>query len=137
MARALLIAIVCLVSFSTSIGGRYRIPIKRGSRLDLAYDRVQLAGNVAALVVEVLLPIATGFLGVPLFAACAALCQAGALMIYKVQLPPIRIVRPGTSGLHSVHETELRRYRWPYQTLFPIGYVFLLAYALTVARHYF
>ena len=135
--RFLILLALVLVALAFTTAGRYRYPIKEGSRADQFFERFQLAGNVAAIGVELLLPIVTVFLGLPLLAYTAASLQLLAVTIFQVQLPPFRAFRPGTSGQHSVEENDLRRTRWPYQAAFALGYLFLLAYVFTIFAKYF
>ena len=137
MAQTLIIFSFVLVSASVSIAGRYHFPIKEGSKVDLVYERIQLYGNFVAIVVELLLPLVTGFVGLPLLAFAAAIFQTVAVVLFRVKLPAVRPVRPQTSALHSVADDELRRTRWPYQTSFALGYVLLLAYLATTSRFFF
>ncbi|MDT0195547.1 hypothetical protein Q9R30_09285 [Arthrobacter sp. AB6] len=137
MERFLILLAIVLASVAVCVAGRYRFPIKEGSRADHFFERLQLAGNVVAIGVELLLPAVTGFLGQPLLAFAAAILQVFAVSIFRVQLPPIRAVRPGTAAQHSVGERELRRTRWPYQTAFALGYVLLLAYVASIFGMYF
>lgn len=135
--RFLIFLALVLVALAFTTAGRFRYPIKEGSRADQFFERFQLAGNVAAIGVELLLPIVTAFLGLPLLAYTAAALQLLAVTIFQVQLPPFRAFRPGTSGQHSVEEHDLRRTRWPYQAAFALGYLFLLAYVFTIFAKYF
>ena len=137
MERFLILLALVLVAVALCTAGRYRCPIKEGSRADQFFERLQLAGNVLAIGVELLLPIVTLFLGLPLLAYTAAALQLLAVTIFQVQLPPVRAFRPGTSGQHSVEENMLRPTRWPYQTAFALGYFFLLAYVSSIFAKYF
>lgn len=137
MARFLIILAIVLVAASLSIAGRHRFHIKEGSRTDHLFEQLQFVGNVAAIGLELLLPIVTGFLGLPLLAYAAAAFQLLAVTSVRVELPPIRTLRPGTSGKHSVDKDHLRRTRWPYQTAFALGYVLLLVYVATIFGMYF
>ena len=137
MERFLILLALVLVAVALCTAGRYRYPIKEGSRADQFFERLQLAGNVLAIGVELLLPIVTLFLGLPLLAYTAAALQLLAVTIFQVQLPPVRAFRPGTSGQHSVEANMLRPTRWPYQTAFALGYFFLLAYVSSIFAKYF
>lgn len=137
MDRILVLVATVLPALALTTAGRHRFPVKEGSRADLFFERMQLGGNYLAIGVELLLPFVTGFLGLPLLAYAAAALQLLAVMIFQVQLPPIRAFRPGTSGQHSVHEGKLRRTRWPYQTAYALGYSLLLAYVATIFGMYF
>lgn len=137
MERFLIVLALGLVSLATATAGRYRYPIKEGSRADQFFERFQLAGNIVAIGVELLLPVVTAFVGLPLLAYIAAAPQLLAVIIFQVQLPPVKAFRPGTSGQHSVGEDNLRRTRWPYQTAFALGYFFLVAYVFTIFGRYF
>ncbi|MDQ0798749.1 hypothetical protein [Arthrobacter sp. SLBN-112] len=137
MERFLILLALGLVSLAIGTAGRYRYPIKEGSRPDQFFERFQLAGNVAAIGVELLLPPVTVFVGLPLLAYTAADLQLLAVIIFQVQLPPVQTFRPGTSGQHSVEKDNLRRTRWPYQTAFALGYFFLVAYVFTIFARYF
>lgn len=137
MERFLILLALVLVGLAVAAAGRFRLPVKEGSRTDQFFVRFQLAGNVVAIGVDVLLPIVTVFVGMPLLAYSAAILQLLAVTIFHVQLPPVRWFRPGTSGQHSVEEENLRRTRWPYQTAFAMGYAFLLAYVLSIFPTYF
>ena len=64
MERFLILLAIVLASVAVCVAGRYRFPIKEGSRADHFFERLQLAGNVVAIGVELLLPAVTGFLGV-------------------------------------------------------------------------
>lgn len=137
MGRFLILLALVLVALAVATAGRHRYPIKEGSRADRFFERFQLAGNVVAIGVGLLLPIVTVFVGLPLLAYTAAAFQLLAVAIFQVQLPPARAFRPGTSGYHSVEENNLRRTRWPYQTAFALGYFFLLAYVFSIFARYF
>jgi hypothetical protein len=137
MERFLILAALILVAISISTAGRYRYPVKEGSRLDQVFERLQLAGIVAAIGVGLSLPTVTGFTGLPGLAYSAVFLQVFAVAIFRIQLPPIRGFRPGTEGRHSVEESEQRRTRWPYQTAFALGYVLLLAYVASIFAIYF
>ena len=137
MEQSLILMAIVLVSVSTVLAERARFIYKEGSRADLVFEKLQLAGNVVAIGVELLLPAATGFLGRPLLAYSAATFHILAVIIFRVQLPAIRAVRPSTSARRSVGETELRRTRWPYQTAFAFGYALLLAYVASIFGMYF
>lgn len=132
MGRFLVIFAFVLIAASTATAGRFRYPVKEGTRLDLFFERLQLSGNVLALALEMALPIVTGFVGVPALSFIAAGFQLAAILAYRVQLPAIRPVRASTSARHSVDEASLRRTRWPYQTLFALGYIILLAYLISI-----
>lgn len=137
MEQTLIIFSITLVAASVCIAGRYRFPLKEGSRADLFYERLQLYGNFVAIGVELVLPFVTGFVGLPVLAFTGAILQTAAVAIFQVKLPAIRIVRPQTSSSHSVAVDELRRTRWPYQTTFALGYVSLLAYLATIFGYFF
>jgi hypothetical protein len=70
MERFLILLAIVLASVAVCTAGRYRYPIKEGA--DHFFERLQLAGNVVAIGVELLLPAVTGFLGQPLLAYAAA-----------------------------------------------------------------
>jgi len=137
MGRFLILFSVVLVATSVVTAGRFRFPLKEGSRPDVFFQRLQLTGIVIATVLELALPAATSWLGLPLFAYTAAALHVASLAIYRVKLPAIQGIRAGTTGSHSVKEQDLRRTRWPYQTLFALGYMTLLVYVFTVWRFYF
>lgn len=137
MERFLILLALGLVSLAIATAGRYRYPIKEGSRADQFFERFQLAGNVVAIGVALLLPVVAVFAGLPLLAYTAAALQLLAVTIFQVQLPPVQAFRPGTSGQHSVEEDNLRRTRWPYQTAFALGYFFLVLYVFTIFARYF
>jgi hypothetical protein len=134
--RFLILLALILVALAIATAGGYRYPIKEGSRADRFFERFQLAGNVVAIGVELLLPIVTVFVGLPLLSYSAAALQLLAVTIFQMQLPPVRAFRPGTSGYHS-EENNLRRTRWPYQTAFALGYFFLLAYVFSIFARYY
>jgi hypothetical protein len=136
MERFVVILAFVLIAASVAAAGRFRYPVKEGTRADLFFERLQLSGNFLALAVEMALPIVTDFVGVPALSFIAGGFQLAAIIAYRVQLPAIRPVRASTSGRHSVNEVSLRRTRWPYQTLFALGYIILLAYLFSIGAHF-
>jgi hypothetical protein len=91
-------------------------------------DGAQLGCNVFALGVELLLPFATEFVGLPVLAFAAAIFRVAALSVFSVQVPVVGPFAPGTSGRHSVGPAGIRRTRWPYQTLFALAHVLLIGF---------
>ena len=128
---------IVLIAASLATAGRFRFPVKEGSRTDVFFQRLQLLGVVIAAVVELVLPAATGWRGLPVLAYTAAALHLASLAVYRVRLRAVQGIRPGTTGSHSVNEQDLRRTRWPYQTLFAVGYMILLVYVFTVYRFFF
>jgi hypothetical protein len=135
MEHFIVILAFCLILFSLSISGRSEY-IKQGSKLDVALERVQLAGNFVACIVGAVLPSLTHFLGLPLLAYLSACCHLTAVALYHVQLPPIWFIRPSTRGEHSVGVFGMRRTRWPYQTIFALGYLLMTAQLVSVSPYY-
>jgi hypothetical protein len=62
----------------------------------------------------------------------AALLVVAALACYPVNLPSIWNTEGTTAAKHAVDANSLIRTRWPYQTLFALGYCVLLTYVFTV-----
>ncbi|WP_115788956.1 hypothetical protein [Arthrobacter silvisoli] len=137
MARFLIFLSIVLIAASLATAGRFRFPLKEGSRTDLFFQRLQLLGIVIASVVELALPTATGWLGLPVLAHTAAALHLASLAVYPVKLRAVQGIRPGTTGSHSVNEQDLRRTRWPHQALFAIAYITLLVYIFTIYRFFF
>ncbi|WP_120521921.1 hypothetical protein [Arthrobacter celericrescens] len=136
MARFLILLSIVLIAASVAVAGRFRLPLKENSRIDVFFQRLQLLGIVIAAVAELALPLATGWLGVPALAYTAAALHIASLTVYRVKLPAVQGIRPRTTGSHSVNERDLRRTRWPYQTLFAVGYVVLLIYIFTIYGYF-
>ena len=126
-----------LISLSLVTAGRFRYPVNPGSALDRFFVRLQIVYNVLSILVASLLPSFTGFQGLPWLAYSAAVVVTLALAVYPVELPALGRLGPSTVGKRSVKAGALRRTRWPYQTLFALGYIMLAAYTLAVWRFYF
>jgi hypothetical protein len=137
MERFLLLASLVLISLSLVNAGRFRYPVKPGSTLDRFFIRLQIAYNFLSIAVATLLPSFTGFQGLPWLAYSAAALVILALAVYPLELPALDALSPSTEGKRSVKAPDRRRTRWPYQTLFALGYMVLAAYTLTVWRFYF
>lgn len=137
MERFLLLGALVLISLSLVNAGRFRYPVKPGSKLDRFFVRLQIAYNILSILVAVLLPSFTGFQGLPWLAYSAAALLTLALAVYPVELPALGKLKAATEGKRSVKAPQLRRTRWPYQTIFALGYVLLAAYTFTVWRFYF
>jgi hypothetical protein len=137
MGRFLILLSIFTVAASVATAGRFRFPLKEGSRVDVFYQRLQLAGIVLAAAVELTLPTATNWLGLPALSYTAAALHLASLAVYRVKLPAIQGIRPGTTGSHSTEEHDLRRTRWPHQTIFAVAYVTMLIYLFTIFRYFF
>lgn len=137
MARFLILLGIFTVAASVATAGRFRFPLKEGSRADLFYQRLQLATIVLAVAIEVVLPAATDWQGSPAFAYTAAVLHLTSLAVYRLKLPAIQGVRPGTTGIHSANHNDLRRTRWPHQAIFAIAHLVLLFYIFTIFRYFF
>jgi uncharacterized membrane protein YfbV (UPF0208 family) len=137
MDRFLLLGALVVISLSLVTAGRFRYPVKPGSALDTFFVRLQLAGNVVSIIIAAVLPSLTGFQGLPWLSYTAAALVVSALAFYPMKLPALDGLRAPTNGKRSVKTVELRRTRWPYQTLFAVGYLMLLAYVMSVFRFYF
>lgn len=72
MGRFLIVLSMFLVASSVATAGRFRFPLKEGSRADVFYQRLQLTGIAVAAVVELVLPTATNWQGIPVLAYTAA-----------------------------------------------------------------
>lgn len=59
MAQFLLMFALVLISMSLVTAGRFRFPVKPGSRMDNFFVYVQLVGNVLVVVTAAALPIVT------------------------------------------------------------------------------
>jgi hypothetical protein len=134
MAQFLLTFAVILISMSLVTAGRFRFPLEPGSKLDNFFVHLQLVGNILAVVTAALLPIVTEYRGIPALSFIAAILVVAALAIYQVKLPSIWNTERTTAAKHSVDAESLVRTRWPYRTLFAVGYFVLLAYVFTVPR---
>lgn len=137
MGRFLILLSIFTVAASVATAGRFRFPLKEGSRADVFYQRLQLAGIVLAAAVELALPTATNWLGLPVLSYMAAVLHLTSLAVYRVKLPAIQGIRPGTTGSHSTGNQDLRRTRWPHQTIFAVAYVTQLIYLFTIFRYFF
>jgi hypothetical protein len=137
MERFLLLGSLVLISLSLVNAGRFRYPVKPGSALDHFFIRLQIGYNFLAILVAAVLPSFTGFQGLPWLAYAAAGVVTLALAVYHIELPALGRLRASTEGKRSVEAPSLRRTRWPYQTLFALGYMMLGAYTFSVFQFYF
>jgi hypothetical protein len=137
MGRFLILLAIFTVAASVATAGRFRFPLKEGSRADVFYQSLQLAGIVLATAVELALPTATNWVGLPVLSYMAAALHLTSLAVYRVKLPAIQGIRPGTVGSHSADEHDIRRTRWPHQTIFAVAHVTLLIYLFTIFRYFF
>lgn len=134
VSRFLVFSAPILVAFSVLIAGRFNFPaVREGNALDRFFIKVQLGLNVVSIPLAAILPVLTSFKGQPWLAYIAVVLVTTALLVYPVQLPARRPVAPSTKALRSVAAPELRRTRWPYRTLFALGYSALLIYAFPLA----
>lgn len=137
MEISLLLSACILVALSASAAGRFRfIPVREGNSLDRFFIKLQLGLNVVSILLAAILPIVTKFEGQPWLASVAAALVSASLVTYPIQLPAWRKLAPSTRGKRSVNAADVRRTRWPYQTLFALGYLALVLYAFPLAISY-
>lgn len=133
----LLLSACILVALSVVTAGRFRfVPVRVGNSLDRFFIKLQLGFNIVSIPLAAILPILTKFEGQPWLAYVAASLVTASLVVYPVQLPPLLKLAPSTRSKRSVAAADLRRTRWPYQTLFALGYLALLVYAFPLASSY-
>jgi hypothetical protein len=137
MEISLLLSACILVALSVVTAGRFRfIPVREGNSLDRLFIKLQLGLNIVSIPLAALLPIVTKFEGQPWLAFVAVALVTASLVVYSVQLPPLLELAPSTRGKRSIAAADLRRTRWPYQTLFALGYLALVVYAFPLASSY-
>lgn len=137
METPLLLSACILVALSVVTAGRFRfIPVREGNSLDRFFIKLQLGLNIVSIPLAAILPILTKFEGQPWLAYVAVALVAASLVVYPIQLPPLLKLAPSTRGKRSAAAADLRRTRWPYQTLFALGYLALLVYAFPLASSY-
>lgn len=133
----LLLSACILVALSVVTAGRFRfIPVREGNSLDRFFIKLQLGLNIVSIPLAAILPIVTKFEGQPWLAYVAVALVTASLVVYPVRLPTLPRLAPSTLGRRSVGAADLRRARWPYQTLFALGYLALLLYAFPLASSY-
>lgn len=137
MEKILLILALVVISISLVTAGRFRYPLQPGSRMDRFFVRLQIVGNIVALAIALLLPSATEHQGLSSLSYIAAVLEACALALIRVKLPAPWSLWIPPAGKRAAEPANLDRTRWPYQTLFALGYMALLAYVLSVFRFFF
>ncbi|MCA4135424.1 hypothetical protein [Arthrobacter sp. M4] len=146
--RFLIIVAVAVVGASLAIAGRLRFAGAEGSGARSSgvrssgtrqfIEQLQLTGNLAACVLEALLPFATAFRGVPVLSFSAAVLQFVAVAIHRTQLPPVRALRhKEDEGRKQDGQHHFRRLGWPYHTVFAAGTLLLVAYLSTIVGYFF
>ena len=137
METPLLLSACILVALSVVTAGRFRfIPVREGNSLDRFFIKLQLGLNIVSIPLAAILPILTKFDGQPWLAYVAVALVTASLVVYPVRLPALLKLAPSTGGKRSVAAGHLRRTRWPYQTLFALGYLALVVYAFPLAISY-
>ena len=137
MEITLLLCACILVALSVVTAGRFRfVPVREGNSLDRFFIKLQLALNAVSIPLAAILPILTRFEGQPWLAYVAVALVTASLIVYPLKMPALRKIAPSTLGKRSVEAFGLRQTRWPYQTLFALGYLALVAYAFPLALSY-
>ncbi|WP_150117053.1 hypothetical protein [Arthrobacter sp. ERGS1:01] len=124
-----------LVGLSAAHWGRFRHPLKRGSRMDRVFGLINVFTNAALGLWAAAVPVINGFVGVPAFGSTAAVLFLSPLFLYRVMAQDLRTAFSTPAGRRSVPNDELRKTRWPYTLVYSTGYFFLLAYILTIHRY--
>lgn len=136
MIRALIFAFIVTVSYAVTYSGRFTLPIKRGSTLDRVYGRINIAGHVVTIVVAVVLPLLTNFVGMPFLAYLAASLIVCSLLLYRLRPISLRVRIAPAGGKRAKPLAEQERSRWPYAWTCGFGYIAMVAYVWTIAPVY-
>lgn len=136
MIRALIFAFIVTVSYAVTYSGRFTLPIKRGSTLDRVYGRINIAGHIVTVVVAMVLPLLTNFVGLPFIAYLAASLIACSLLLYRLRPISLRVRFFPAEGKRAKPLAEQERTRWPYAWTCGIGYLAMVAYVGAIAPVY-
>lgn len=100
--------------------------------MDRALGVINVFGNAANGLVALILPVTTGFVGIPTLGFVASALFLSSLFLYRVRASDLRMAFASNSGRRGQPHDHQRKTRWPYTLTYMAGYAFMIAYISTI-----
>jgi hypothetical protein len=137
MTRALILIYCFLVASAAAYWGRFRVPFRRGSKTDIYFGRINLVFNALMGVLALILPAASGFIGLPVLSYAAATLTLGSLVLYRYKSLGLHARAVHAGGRRAIPLTDQEKTRWPYSVSYTVGYAVMTMYVWSILPYAF